>query len=62
MITDERLKPRVVFTKHDVLGFSKHDHELLGATKKKSSATLCRLNDHSFTRRNALHGITLPYR
>jgi len=36
MITDERLKPRIVFTKHNLLGFSKYDHELLGATKKKA--------------------------
>jgi len=35
MITDERLKPRIVFAKHNVLGFSKHDDELLGATKKQ---------------------------
>ena len=34
MNTDERLTPRIVFTKHNVLGFLQHDHELLGATKK----------------------------
>jgi len=44
MITDERLKQRIVFAKHNLLGFSKYDHELLGATKK-SSATLNRLSD-----------------
>jgi len=32
MTTDERLTPRIVFTKYNVLGFLKHDHELLGAT------------------------------
>jgi hypothetical protein len=35
MITDERLRPRIVFKKHNVLGFSKQDHELLGAIKKQ---------------------------
>jgi hypothetical protein len=35
MITDKRLKPRIIFTKHNVLGFSKYDHDLLGVTKKK---------------------------
>jgi len=35
MFTDERLKPRIVFTKHNVLGFSKHARELLGTKKKQ---------------------------
>jgi hypothetical protein len=44
MITDDTVKPRMALRKQYVLGFYKHDHELLGATKKNID-TLNRLSD-----------------